>query len=111
MPNTGRGAQTLLPTRLLGRPSRNDQALWRGIEKGRRKGLSELYDRYGVALYGLAVRLLGGDLISAEDVVADAFLDLWRDPNGFAPGGRAVRSRLIGAVAVGVLRARSHGRD
>jgi RNA polymerase sigma-70 factor, ECF subfamily len=111
MPKTERGTQSLLPTRLLGRPHRNDQALWRGIEKGRRTGLSELYDRYGVDLYGLAVRLLGGDLLSAEDVVADAFLDLWRDPNAFAPGGRAVRSRLVGAIAVGALRVRSHGRD
>lgn len=41
-----------------------------------------LYDRYGSIVYSVALRVLG-DTGSAEDVLQDVFMQLWRNPNSF----------------------------
>ena len=46
--------------------------------------LAELYDRYGRAAYGLAVRVLRDEAL-AEDAVQDAFLAVWRGASRFIP--------------------------
>ena len=46
--------------------------------------LAELYDRYGRAAYGLAVRVLRDEAL-AEDAVQDAFLSVWRGASRFIP--------------------------
>ena len=46
--------------------------------------LAELYDRYGRAAYGLALRVLR-DPALAEDAVQEAFLALWRTAARFVP--------------------------
>ena len=46
--------------------------------------LAELYDRYGRAAYGLALRVLR-DPELAEDAVQEAFLTLWRTAARFVP--------------------------
>ena len=45
---------------------------------------AELYDRYGRAAYGLAVRVLRDEAL-AEDAVQEAFLAIWRGASRFIP--------------------------
>jgi RNA polymerase sigma factor (sigma-70 family) len=45
---------------------------------------AELYDRYGRAAYGLALRVLRDDAL-AEDAVQEAFLAIWRGASRFIP--------------------------
>ncbi len=53
--------------------------------------LVELYGRYGHPLYGLGLRLLG-DRGSAEELVQETFLRLWRGSGSFDPQRGSVRS-------------------
>ncbi len=46
--------------------------------------LAELYDRYGRAAYGLALRVLRDEAL-AEDAVQEAFLAVWRGASRFLP--------------------------
>ena len=46
--------------------------------------LAELYDRYGRAAYGLALRVLRDEAL-AEDAVQEAFLAIWRGASRFIP--------------------------
>ena len=45
---------------------------------------AELYDRYGRAAYGLALRVLRDEAL-AEDAVQEAFLAIWRGASRFIP--------------------------
>ena len=49
--------------------------------------LAELYDRYGRAAYGLALRVLRDEAL-AEDAVQEAFLAIWRGARGSSPSAR-----------------------
>ncbi len=44
--------------------------------------MAELYDRYSSVVYAVALRVLG-DTGSAEDVLQEVFLQLWRNPSAF----------------------------
>jgi RNA polymerase sigma factor (sigma-70 family) len=46
--------------------------------------LAELYDRFGRAAYGLALRVLRDESL-AEDAVQEAFLAVWRGASRFIP--------------------------
>ena len=52
--------------------------------KGDERALAELYDLFGRAAYALALRIVR-DASQAEDVVQEAFLDLWRSAARFDP--------------------------
>jgi RNA polymerase sigma-70 factor (ECF subfamily) len=56
---------------------RTDEQLLELVGLRHEDALGELYDRYGRATYGLALRVLR-DRHLAEDAVQDAFLDVWR---------------------------------
>lgn len=56
--------------------------------------LEELYDRYGSAAYGLALRILR-DARHAEDAVQEAFLDLWRRDDRFDATRGTLRTWLL----------------
>jgi RNA polymerase sigma factor (sigma-70 family) len=71
----------------------SDEALLALVSRSDNAALAELYDRYGRAAYGLAVRILR-DPALAEDAVQDAFLGVWRSAGGFR-GDRAKPSTWI----------------
>jgi RNA polymerase sigma-70 factor (ECF subfamily) len=47
--------------------------------------LSTLYDRYSRTVFGVGLRLLGGDRSSAEELVQEVFLKVWRASHTFDP--------------------------
>jgi RNA polymerase sigma-70 factor, ECF subfamily len=75
------------------------------IGTGDEQAMAQLYDRYSSIVYSVALRVLG-DTGSAEDVVQDVFMQLWRNPAAFdssrgsLPAWLAViaRNRAIDAI-------------
>lgn len=51
-----------------------------------------LYERYGSRLYGLGMRLLGGDSGMAEEMVQETFVRLWRSAERFDPSQGSVKT-------------------
>lgn len=67
-----------------------------------------LYDRYGRIAFGLAYRILG-DAATAEEVVQDAFMSIWRRADSFDASKGNSRSWLLSIVhhrAIDQLRGR-----
>ena len=56
--------------------------------------LAEAFDRFGRAVYGAAMRVVG-DGASAQDVVQDVFVELWSHPDRYDPAAGALRTYLI----------------
>jgi RNA polymerase sigma-70 factor, ECF subfamily len=56
--------------------------------------LAEAFDRYGRAVYGAALRVVG-DGVSAQDVVQDVFVELWSHPDRYDPEAGSLRTYLI----------------
>jgi RNA polymerase sigma factor (sigma-70 family) len=61
-----------------------DEELVRQVAQGNERALSELYDRYSRPVYATGVRLLG-DAHLAEDLVQDAFTNVWKGASSFDP--------------------------
>jgi RNA polymerase sigma factor (sigma-70 family) len=64
--------------------SLSDAALLAAVARSDESALAELYDRFGGAAYGLALRVVR-DPALAEDAVQDAFLQVWRSAETFQP--------------------------
>jgi RNA polymerase sigma-70 factor, ECF subfamily len=47
--------------------------------------LSTLYDRYSRTVYGVGLKILGGERSLAEELVQDVFLKVWRSSSTFDP--------------------------
>ena len=60
----------------------SDVALLHAITRGDETALARLYDQYRVILFGLLVRILNSRE-EAEDVLQDAFLQVWRSADAF----------------------------
>lgn len=67
-------------------PDRNivpsDTSLVTAIRSGDQAAMAELYDRYSSIVYSVALRVLQ-DTGTAEDVLQDTFMMLWRNPGAF----------------------------
>ena len=61
-----------------------DEELVRRVGRGDGRALAELYDRYSRPVYATGMRLLG-DARSAEELVQDAFLGVWRGAAAYDP--------------------------
>jgi RNA polymerase sigma-70 factor (ECF subfamily) len=57
--------------------------------------MAQLYDRYSTIVYSVALRILG-DAESAEDVLQDVFMHLWRNSAAFD----ASRGSMAGWLAI-----------
>lgn len=64
--------------------NQTESQLFRALQAGDLSALGAIYDRYGEAVYRLALRILG-DTTEAEDLTQEIFLAFWRtskyDPN------------------------------
>jgi RNA polymerase sigma-70 factor (ECF subfamily) len=62
----------------------SDEAVVALTARSDEAALGELYDRYGRAAYGLALRVVRDEAL-AEDAVQEAFLAIWRGASRFIP--------------------------
>ncbi len=67
------------------------------LAAGSADALSELYGRYGRLSYALAYKMLN-DEATAEDVVQESFVAVWRHAPGFDASRGAVRAWLLTTV-------------
>ncbi len=73
----------------------DDAALLFLVQKGDEQAMASLFDRYSKVVYSVALRVLR-DPASAEDVLQEIFMQIWRSPDGFI----ATRGSLGGWLAV-----------
>ena len=82
-------------------PAEEDAVLLARVQHGDEPAMAMLFDRYSRIVYSVALRVLR-DAASAEDILQEIFMQLWRNPAGFV----ATRGSLGGWLAV-VTRNRS----
>lgn len=90
-----------------------DSAVVALAASGDERALGELYDRYGGMAYSLACAIVG-EHADAEEVVADAYAQIWRSAAGFDPARGSVaawiatitRTRALDLVRSRTRRAR-----
>jgi len=73
-----------------------DEALIAAIATGDRAAMQTLYNRHRVRVFRFAVRLVD-DAASAEDIVSEAFIEVWRQADRFE--GRSSVSTWIMSIA------------
>jgi RNA polymerase sigma-70 factor (ECF subfamily) len=81
----------------------SDAALLRAVADGDAGSLTRLYERYAGPLYGYLYRL-AGDRMTAEEILQDTMLAVWRSAAGF--DGRSKVSTWL----FGVARRQAHNR-
>jgi len=79
----------------------DDPSLLALVRTGDEQAMASLFDRYSKVVYSVALRVLR-DPASAEDVLQEIFMQVWRNPDSFT----AARGSLGGWLAV-VARNRS----
>jgi RNA polymerase sigma-70 factor (ECF subfamily) len=87
----------------------SDEALLDALQRRDVRALEVLYDRHGRHAYSLAYRILN-DSTAAEDVVQEAFLNVWRQAPTFDRRRGHVRTWLLSIVhhrAIDWLRSRA----
>jgi RNA polymerase sigma-70 factor (ECF subfamily) len=95
---TARNAETVRALRGPGGPGddASDEALMARVAQGDRRAIRLLFDRYQLTVYRFVLRLIGNSA-TAEDIVSEVFLELWRHAASFE--GRARLSTWILAIA------------
>jgi RNA polymerase sigma-70 factor, ECF subfamily len=86
----------------------DDAALVDALARGDARALEKVYERHSRGVYSLALRLLS-DGPTAEEVVQETFLKLWRQPGAYQPSRGRLFPWLLGVAhhhAVDVLRRR-----
>jgi RNA polymerase sigma-70 factor, ECF subfamily len=74
-----------------------DRAVLALVTAGQLDALQELYDRYRVMAYSIALRITA-DAALAEDVVQDAFLGVWRNASRYVEGRGSVKTWVLSIV-------------
>jgi RNA polymerase sigma-70 factor, ECF subfamily len=72
--------------------------------------LSELYDRYSRTVYGVGLKILGGERSVAEELVQDVFLKVWRSSKTFDASRASFSTwlyRVTRSVAIDLYRKRA----
>lgn len=80
-----------------GEQQASDLAILAAIARQEPDALGTLYDRYGRIAFGLAYRMLG-DAAGAEEVVQDAFMNVWRRAGSFDQRRGGVRAWFLTIV-------------
>ena len=80
----------------------SDSALVAQAAAGDERALGELYDRYGGMAFSLACAIVV-EHADAEEVVADAFTQVWRSASGFEPSRGSVAAWLATIVRTRAL--------
>ena len=84
-------------TTSLGLPgAMNDEALIAAVAAGEHGAMRALYNRHHVRVFRFVTRLVG-NATTAEDIVSEAFIDVWRQADRFE--GRATVSTWILSIA------------
>src|SRR5213079_3084984 len=83
-----------------------DEMLIGRIAAGDRLAMQVLYARYHIRVFRFVVRLVR-DEATAEDVISEVFLDVWRQAGRFE--GRSTVSTWLLAIALGFERQASAG--
>lgn len=73
----------------------DDASLLAEVHTGNDRAMATLYDRYSRVVYSVALRVLR-DPASAEDVLQEVFMQIWRNPDSFT----AARGSLGGWLAI-----------
>src|SRR5579864_3689689 len=76
---------------------RSDEAILAALAQRDLNALEELYDRYGKIAYSLAYRIVG-DRGTAEDVLQEAFLSVWRRAGSYRTDKGSARNWLLSIV-------------
>src|SRR6059058_6171960 len=74
-----------------------DEDLMQLVRKGDSEAFAVVYDRHSTAAYSLAYRMVGSRN-SAEDVVQEAFLSMWRSGARYDRARGSVRTWVLGIV-------------
>jgi RNA polymerase sigma-70 factor, ECF subfamily len=74
--------------------------------------LSTLYDRYSRTVYGVGLKILGGERSLAEELVQEVFLKVWRSAGSFDPSRGSFSTwlyRVTRSCATDLYRKRARG--
>jgi RNA polymerase sigma-70 factor (ECF subfamily) len=74
-----------------------DEDLMSLVPHGNKKALGTLYDRHSRTAYSLAYRMMGERLV-AEDIVQEAFLQVWRAAGSYRVERGSVRTWILSIV-------------
>jgi len=86
---------TVLPFEVVtAQVERTDEALVQALAARDSSALADLYDRYGRLAFSLAVRIVGSPE-TAEEIVQEAFLSVWRGAATYRADRAAVRTWLL----------------
>jgi len=75
--------------------TKDDASLLALVQRGDEQAMASLFDRYSKVVYSVALRVLR-DPASAEDILQEIFMQVWRNPDSFV----ATRGSLGGWLAV-----------
>jgi RNA polymerase sigma-70 factor (ECF subfamily) len=79
------------------RAGERDEELLRGVRSGDDRAFRELFGRYAAVAHAMAFRVVRQAQL-AEEIVQEAFLAVWRNPEGYDQARGSVRSWLMGTV-------------
>jgi RNA polymerase sigma-70 factor (ECF subfamily) len=72
----------------------DDATLLQRVRQGDQAAMAEVFDRYGRAVYSVALRILK-DTGHAEDVMQDIFFQIWRNSDSFVQGRGSLGAWLV----------------
>ena len=75
-------------------PVTDDAALLQRVRQGDQRAMAEVFDRYGRAVYSVALRILK-DTGHAEDVMQEIFFQIWRNSDSFVQGRGSLGAWLV----------------
>jgi len=78
--------------------AQHERELWERLRRCDGEAFGDFYRQHAAHLLAFLRHYLG-DAKAAEDVAQEAFLQLWRNPNGFNPAGATLRAYLFGIAA------------